>query len=159
MKQIFTIISLFFSLQGIAQNWLQLNDSLIKYFNKEEFGTAAIFGEKGLLQSKEEYGLHHPNYLIALENLRNSYNRNNELAKASTLAVLVLNYYKQTADTFSVEYAAALNQLAILQEKTKQFILAEENYLKILMLLQLKEKPNQLKIDVLGNLANLKILL
>ena len=135
MRHILLLILLASSLfQGEAQNWKQINDSVVYYQKTKQFLKAEVTVKKAIPAAEKEFGINHINYITSIENLRIIYWALKDYVKAIPLIETLLAYY--TRQSNSLKQAGELNRLAIAYEKTGNKQNAGKYYLDAITILK-----------------------
>src|SRR5438128_7504594 len=103
-----SVVILFLVNNLYAQSWKELNDSVLKYMDKEDFQTAIDLGEKALKMAKREFGDKDSNYATSLTNLALSYEDLGQFEKAEPLFLKTLGIYKEVLGEKHPEYATSI---------------------------------------------------
>ena len=132
MRFIFLIgIILFSSFSLKAQSWKEVNDSLLYYYNNNDFNNAAIVGEKALTIAQKEFGELHADFATSLNNLASVYKKLSQYEKAELLFKKAVNIRKSVLGEDHPEYANSLSDLGSLYRKIKDYKKAEPCFLQL----------------------------
>jgi len=114
---------------SFSQKWAGLNDSLLHYNDITQYETAADFGEKAVVEAKQQFGNLHKNYVTCLNNLAIVYNNSNQYAKAEPLFLEVLTIKKKIYSENHPSYILTLSSLGFLYFSIAEYKKAETYYL------------------------------
>ncbi|MEO5948606.1 MAG: CHAT domain-containing tetratricopeptide repeat protein [Chitinophagaceae bacterium] len=133
MKIRFLLIVFFITIHffSSAQSWNDMNDSLLYYYNNNDFIKAAIIGEKAVITAKKEFGQSHPDFATSINNLGTVYKKLEQYEKAALLLNEALNIRKTLLGKDHPDYASSLSELGALYRKTEQFKKAETCYVQL----------------------------
>ena len=138
---------------SFSQKWAGLNDSLLHYNDITQYETAADFGEKAVVEAKQQFGNLHKNYVTCLNNLAIVYNNSNQYAKAEPLFLEVLTIKKKIYSENHPSYILTLSSLGFLYFSIAEYKKAETYYLSAKDGKKTGGDSNQNYADALENLG------
>src|SRR5687768_14744082 len=113
MKPLFLSILLFFCLSARSQTLKEVNDSLLHYYQRQQYERAIPFAEKALVLIKEKYGAEneiYPKYLSLVSGL---YISTAQFTKAEQVLLEMNSVNKKLSGENSREYIDGISMLAV----------------------------------------------
>ena len=117
-------------LQG--QNWQELNQNVLKFYQEGAYEQALQFAEQALTQAEKEFGKEHPNYGTSLNGLAGLYESMGQYEKALPMYLEALANTERSLGKEHADYGTSLDGLAGLYESMGQYEKALPLYLDVL---------------------------